>query len=130
MLVVGNVLPGESVARIGRPEYRDDLFVVDQVRHVLDRFRRLREIVTNDQRQLSAENAAGLVDVIDRGLKTESCRLSAESGRRGREIAVEAELDVLRLGRQNREAQGCGAHHRTNSTCCSHCALLLSFSFW
>ena len=72
------VLPGEGVARIRRSEDGDDLLVVDQVRHVLDGLRRLREIVPDDEGQFSAENAASLVDIVDRSLKTKGCGLPAQ----------------------------------------------------
>ena len=53
LLLVGDVLPGHRVAGVRRAEHGDDLFVVDQVAHVLDRLRRLRGVVTRDRASAS-----------------------------------------------------------------------------
>ncbi|MCY1522495.1 hypothetical protein D9M68_573530 [compost metagenome] len=98
LLLVRNVLPGQRVARVGRPHDRHDLLVVDQVAHVLDRLGRLRQVIAHHQHQLTAQQAAGRVDVVDGGAQSQHRRLPALRRRRSRQVAVEADLDVLGLG--------------------------------
>ena len=83
LLLVRNMFPRERVARVRGPEHRHDLLVVDQVRHILNRLRRLGEIVTDNEGQLSTEHATRSVDVINRGLQTKKGRLAAQRLRRG-----------------------------------------------
>jgi hypothetical protein len=55
-------------------------------------------VITNHQCQLAAQHAASGIDVLDRGLDAEhACGAALGRGRR-RQVAIEAQLDLLHLG--------------------------------
>jgi len=98
--------PGQRIARIGGAHDSDDLLVVDQLVHVLDRLRRSGGIVADHRHHLAPENAALGVQVLDGGLEAITARQAEFGGAGGRLVGIVADLDLSLLGEGQRWEHG------------------------
>ena len=114
--------PRQRIARIGRADDGADLLAVDQLLHVLNGFGRCALVVANDADHLAAQNAARLVDVLDRGFEAPAPGNAKLRYATGGLIGRVANLDVLCL-RTDHAPRAQRAHHQL-ANCLLHLRLL------
>ncbi|MNV58033.1 hypothetical protein D3C71_1503910 [compost metagenome] len=105
-LLLRQMQPGQRIARVRRADDGRDLLVVDQLGHVLDGLGRRAQIVADHAHDLAAHDAAGLVDVLDRGLEAPAPRDPQLGHAAARHVGVVADLDVLRIGSARNDGGG------------------------